>query len=70
MTDVFLSSTPAMSTKSALFAAWGQLLTYDMYLNVDNSSEPFNIPCDDGGGIVDVWCPQGAASEDLSLIHI
>ena len=44
-------------------------LTYDMYLNVDNSSEPFNIPCDDGGGIVDVWCPQGAASEDISFFR-
>lgn len=70
MTEVFLSSTPATSTRSALFVAWGQLLTYDMHLNVDNSSEPFTVPCNDGvGGTVDVWCPEGAASEDISFFR-
>lgn len=48
MTDVFLPSPPALSTKSALFLAWGQLLTYDLSLTADNSSEPFDVPCNDG----------------------
>lgn len=48
MTDVFLASPPAVSTESALFVAWGQLLTYDLSLTVDNSSEPFDIACNDG----------------------
>ena len=45
---MFLSSPPAVSTESALFIAWGQLLTYDLSLTQDNSSEPFDVPCDDG----------------------
>lgn len=49
MTDVFLASPPAVSAKSALFIAWGQLLTYDLALFKDNSSEPFDVPCNDGG---------------------
>lgn len=51
MTDVFLPSPPALSTKSALFIAWGQLLTYDISLTMDNSSEPFDVPCNDGEGV-------------------
>lgn len=69
MTEAFLSSEPAISTRSALFVAWGQLLTFDIYLNVDNSSDPFDVPCDDGGGVVDVWCPQGEASDDISFFR-
>lgn len=69
MTEVFLASEPAISTRSALFVAWGQLLAFDMYLNVDNSSEPFDIPCNDGAGLIDVWCPQGAASDDISFFR-
>lgn len=65
MSDVFLSTTAAVSTKSALFVAWGQLLTYDMSLTVENGSEPFNIACDEGGGAVDVWCPVGADSDEI-----
>ena len=65
MSDVFMSSTATVSTKSALFVAWGQLLTYDMSLTVDNASEPFDIACDDGGGGLDVWCPLGAVSDDI-----
>ena len=45
---MFLPSPPALSTKSALFIAWGQLLTYDISLTRDNSSEPFDVPCNDG----------------------
>lgn len=45
---MFLSSPPTLSTKSALFVAWGQLLTYDLSLTVDNSSEPFDVPCNYG----------------------
>eukprot|EP00904_Undaria_pinnatifida_P011031 jgi/Undpi1/7058/HiC_scaffold_21.g09532.m1 len=65
MNDVFLSSTAKVSTKSALFVAWGQLLTYDISLTVDNASDPFDVACDDGGGVVDLWCPLGADSDDI-----
>lgn len=65
MTDVFLYSTATVSTKSALFVAWGQLLTYDISLTVDNVSEPFDIACDDGSRSVDVWCPSGTDSDDI-----
>ncbi|CAN0486709.1 unnamed protein product, partial [Laminaria digitata] len=44
---------------------WGQLLTYDLSLTTDNASEPFNIPCDDGGGVADVWCPLGVDSDPI-----
>ena len=56
-----------MSTKSAVFIAWGQLITYDLSLTADNSSEPFDIPCDDGGVSFDAWCPLGENSEDISF---
>ena len=62
---MFLSSTAAVSSKSSLFVAWGQLLTYDLSLTSDNASEPFDIACDDGGGVVDVWCPLGAESDAI-----
>ena len=65
MSDVFLSTTATVSTKSALFVAWGQLLTYDLSLTADNVSEPFDIGCDDRGGMADVWCPLGAESEEI-----
>lgn len=65
MTNVFLASSPAVSTKSTLFVAWGQMLTFDLSLTVDNISEPFNAPCDSGDGLVDVWCPLGALSDDI-----
>lgn len=45
--------------------AWGQLVSFDIFLNADNETESFDIPCDDGGGIVDVWCPTGADSEAI-----
>lgn len=48
-----------------MFVAWGQLLAFDLSLTVDNTSEPFDIPCDDGGGLFDVWCPQGDASDPI-----
>lgn len=64
MTDVFLSSTPSVSPKSALFVAWGQLLAYDLSLTVDGT-ESFDVPCDDGDGVADVWCPLGAASDPI-----
>ncbi|CAM9145144.1 unnamed protein product [Ectocarpus sp. 8 AP-2014] len=71
MTDVFLTSPPAVSTESALFVAWGQLLTYDLSLTVDNSSEPFDIACNDGNGAegVDIWCPLGASSDPISFFR-
>lgn len=69
MTEVFRSSKAAVSSKSALFVAWGQLLTYDMALTVDNTSEPFDIDCDDGGGTADVWCPLGTASEAIPFFR-
>ena len=67
MTGIFLSSTATLSTKSVVFVAWGQLLTYDLSLTIDNGSEPFDIACDDGGGVPDVWCPLGTNSEDISF---
>eukprot|EP00752_Nemacystus_decipiens_P002581 g2416.t2 len=70
LTDVFLPSPPALSTKSALFVAWGQLLTYDIALTSDNSSEPFDIPCNDAvGGGIDVWCPLGANSDPIPFFR-
>lgn len=71
MTDVSLTSTASLSFKSALFVAWGQLLSYDLALTQDNTSEPFDVPCnpaDDNGG-TDVWCPLGAASDDISFFR-
>ena len=65
MTDVYLSTTAAVSTKSSLFVAWGQLLTFDLSLTTDNATEPFDIACDDGGGVVDVWCPLGEDSDAI-----
>lgn len=70
MTEVFLSSSPVGSAQSALFVAWGQLLTIDMSLTNDNSSEAFPVPCDQGsGGIIDVWCPSGADSEPIPFFR-
>lgn len=70
LTEVVLTSTPDLETKSALFVAWGQLLAIDLALTSDNASEPFDIPCNaatvDGDGI-DVWCPLGEASDDISF---
>ncbi|CAM9534507.1 unnamed protein product [Ascophyllum nodosum] len=63
-TDIFLTSSAAISTKSALFVAWGQLLTYDLSLTIDNSTEPFDVPCND---VVDVWCPLGVSSDEISF---
>ncbi|CAN0025010.1 unnamed protein product [Ectocarpus sp. 6 AP-2014] len=67
MTDVFLESPPALSTMSALFIGWGQLLAFDLSLTSDNSSEPLDIDCNDGTGAggVDVWCPLGAESDPI-----
>lgn len=69
MTDVYRSSPPSVTDMNAVSIAWGQLLLYDLSLNVDNTSEPFDIPCDDGGGSIDVWCPQGNASEPISFFR-
>ncbi|CAM9820602.1 unnamed protein product, partial [Ectocarpus sp. 4 AP-2014] len=67
MTDVFLTSTAGLSAKSSLFIAWGQLLTYDLALTVANGTESLDVPCNDAdqNGGIDVWCPLGAASEDI-----
>lgn len=70
MSDVFLSSSSDVSTKSALFVAWGQLLVYDLSLTRDNASEPFDVPCNAVGGEgIDVWCPLGAASEGIPFFR-
>lgn len=66
---LFRSTTSVPSTKSALFVAWGQLVTFDLSLTVDNSSEAFDIECDDGGGVVDVWCPLGEASDAIPFFR-
>lgn len=67
MTNIFSSSTATLSTTSALFVAWGQLLTYDISLTIDNVSEPFDIACDGGDGLFDVWCPVGRDSDNISF---
>lgn len=67
MTEVFLSTSGVGVGQSALFAAWGQLLAFDLFLNEDNTDEPFDIVCDSGGGFVDVWCPQGIDSPSISF---
>ncbi|CBJ27734.1 peroxidase [Ectocarpus siliculosus] len=69
MTDVFLSSPPSVSDMNAVSIAWGQLLLLDLSYTVDNSSEPFEIACDDGGGSVDVWCPLGEASDPIPFFR-
>lgn len=69
MTDVFRSSPPSVSQLNAISIAWGQLVLYDLSLTVDNTSEPFDIPCDDGGGSADVWCPLGEASEPIPFFR-
>ncbi|CAM9852240.1 unnamed protein product, partial [Ectocarpus sp. 8 AP-2014] len=69
MTDVFLSSPPSVSDMNAISIAWGQLLLLDLSYTVDNSSEPFDIACDDGGGSVDVWCPLGEASDPIPFFR-
>lgn len=67
MTDVFRASPPSVSHLNAVSIAWGQLLLFDLSRTVDNTSEPFNIPCDDGGGVIDIWCPQGSASDPIEF---
>lgn len=67
MTDFFLSAPGVGADQSALFAAWGQLIAFDIFLNSDSSSESFDVLCDDGNGFYDVWCPQGADSDAISF---
>lgn len=63
MRDVFLASPPDVThSLNAIAIAWGQLLLLDLSLTMDNSSEPFDIPCDSP---VDVWCPLGEASDPI-----
>lgn len=68
-TEVFLSASSVGAPQSALFVAWAQLLCFDIFLNVDNETQSFDIPCDDGNGFVDVWCPEGAASDDIPFFR-
>lgn len=65
MTEVFLSTQGNTSSHSALFVAWAQLITIDIALMNDNSSELFSVPCDNGGGFADVWCPFGVDSDPI-----
>eukprot|EP00752_Nemacystus_decipiens_P001683 g1633.t1 len=71
MTDVVLTSTASLMAKSALFVAWGQLVTFDLSLTRDNASEPFDVPCNaaDDDGTTDIWCPLGEASDDISFFR-
>lgn len=54
---------------NAVSVAWGQLLLFDLSYTVDNSSDPFNVRCDDGGGSVDVWCPLGEDSDPIPFFR-
>lgn len=49
--------------------AWGQLLSFDIFLNSDEETESFDIPCDDGGGVADVWCPEGVDSDPIPFLR-
>ena len=66
MSDVFLATPATSAPQSALFVAWGQLVSFDIFRNFDNASEPYDEPCSDGADMLfDVWCPEGAASGDI-----
>lgn len=66
MSDVFLATPATSAPQSVLFVAWGQLVSFDIFRNSDNASEPYDEPCSDGADMtVDVWCPEGAASGDI-----
>lgn len=69
MTEVFLACPGLHSPHSALFVAWAQLISIDISLIKDNASEPFPVPCDDGGGVSDIWCPSGAESEPIEFFR-
>lgn len=62
MSEVFVSTTGIGSAKNALFVAFGQLVAMDMSLNLENTSEPFDIPCN---AAADIWCPDGEASDPI-----
>lgn len=65
MGDVFLASPPNVThSLNAVAVGWRQLLLLDLSLAMDNSSEPFKLPCDDP---VDVWCPLGETSDAISF---
>ena len=69
LTVGFFTKIPvAGNSKSALFVAWGQLVSFDLFRNTDNLSEPFNVPCETSDGIReerDVWCPLGKGSDPI-----
>lgn len=71
MSEVFLPSSAVGASQSVLFVAWAQLITIDISLTVDNQSEPFPVPCDGGGdgGLADVWCPSGVASDPIPFFR-
>ena len=66
---MFLAAASVRSPRSALFVAWSLLVSYDLFLNADDETLSFDIPCDDGNGFVDVWCPEGSASEDIEFFR-
>lgn len=66
MSEVLLATPATSAPQSALFVAWGQLVSFDIFRNSDNTSEPYDQPCSDGTDMLfDVWCPEGAASGDI-----
>lgn len=66
MSELFLSTSLETSSTSALYVGWGILVGYDLAFNLDNGSEPFNVPCNDPE-VVDVWCPSGSLSDDIGF---
>ena len=66
LSEVFLATPPSSSATSALFVGWGLLVGYDLFLNVDNSSEPLDIACNHAS-LADVWCPLDSVSEPISF---
>ena len=68
-TEVFLAASSVQSERSALFVGWALLVSYDLFLNADDETLSFDIPCDDGHETVDVWCPEGSGSEDIEFFR-
>ncbi|CAB1109758.1 unnamed protein product [Ectocarpus sp. CCAP 1310/34] len=64
LSEVFLANPSTSSTANALFVGWGLLVGYDLFLTLDNASEPLDIACNDAE-IRDVWCPLGSLSDPI-----
>ena len=64
LSEVFLETPPSSAATSALFIGWGLLVGYDLFLNGDNASDPFDMECNNVT-LADVWCPEGSLSDPI-----